>query len=112
MEPAPQTQPLPSSKPSHSTQHSNQNPQELFCSAADIQEKVDAMTHFFSLGTTHSLHYRRCTLESLRSYLKKHETEALSALEADLGKSATEGYATELGIIYDEIRLCLSKMYT
>ena len=57
------------------------------------------------------LHYRRGILVKLRAYLKKHEKEALQALTDDLGKSSFEGYATELGIVYDEIRFCLSKMY-
>lgn len=79
--------------------------------AADVQDAVNEMRAFFSTGTTLPLHYRRAALEKLRTYLKKHETEALAALQADLGKSAFEGYATELGIVYEEIRLCLSKMY-
>lgn len=69
------------------------------------------MREFFQTGTTMPLHYRRSILVKLRSYLKKHEEEALQALTDDLGKSSFEGYATELGIVYDEIRFCLSKMY-
>lgn len=80
-------------------------------SAEDVQRAVDDMRTFFATGTTLPLHYRRATLEKLRSYLKKHEDEALQALHDDLGKSTFEGYATELGIVYDEIRFCLSKMY-
>ena len=79
--------------------------------AADVQHAVDEMRIFFATGTTLPLHYRRAVLEKLRSYLKKHEDEALKALHDDLGKSTFEGYATELGIVYEEIRLCLSKMY-
>lgn len=80
-------------------------------SAEDVQAAVDEMREFFQTGTTMPLHYRRSILVKLRSYLKKHEEEALQALTNDLGKSSFEGYATELGIVYDEIRFCLSKMY-
>ena len=89
----------------------SQKPAHEYRSAADIQTTVDEMREFFRTGATLPLHYRRGVLEKLRKYLKKHEDEALAALTADLGKSTFEGYATELGIVYDEIRLCLSKMY-
>lgn len=79
--------------------------------AEDVQAAVGEMREFFQTGTTMPLHYRRSVLVKLRSYLKKHEEEALQALTDDLGKSSFEGYATELGIVYDEIRFCLSKMY-
>lgn len=80
-------------------------------SAADVQAAVDEMAAYFHTGATLPLHSRRAILEKLRKYLKKHESEALEALRSDLGKAPFEGYATELGIVYDEIRLCLSKMY-
>lgn len=79
--------------------------------AADVQASVDSMRAWFDTGATLPLHFRRNVLQSLRSYLKKHENEALCALREDLGKAAFEGYATELGIVYDEIRLCLNKLY-
>lgn len=86
-------------------------PAPTYRSAEEVQAAVDEMRAFFKTGTTLPLHYRRAVLEKLRTYLKKHEEEALEALRADLGKAPFEGYATELGIVYEEIRLCLSKMY-
>ena len=86
-------------------------PAREYKSAEEVQHAVDEMRAFFKTGTTLPLHYRRAVLEKLRTYLKKHEEEALDALRADLGKAPFEGYATELGVVYEEIRLCLSKMY-
>lgn len=86
-------------------------PSHEYHSAEDAQAAVDEMREFFQTGATMPLHYRRGILVKLRSYLKKHEKEALQALTDDLGKCSFEGYATELGIVYDEIRFCLSKMY-
>lgn len=86
-------------------------PSHEYRSAEDVQAAVDEMREFFQTGATMPLHYRRGVLVKLRAYLKKHEKEALQALTDDLGKSSFEGYATELGIVYDEIRFCLSKMY-
>lgn len=101
--------PLSAHHPS-SELHDNQ-PSQPFTSKEEIQTRIDAMRAFYCAGSTQPLEYRRGTLEALRCYLKKHEAEALEALKKDLGKSFAEGYATELGIIYEEIRLCLSKMY-
>lgn len=80
-------------------------------SLEDVQSAVEEMRAHFNTGATRSLYSRRTTLRALLGYLKDHEDEALSALTEDLGKARFEGYATELGIVYDEIRLCLSKMY-
>lgn len=101
-----------SSKPRKPEQDSSpEEQQDTYQSAADVQAAVDEMEDFFRTGATLPLHFRRAVLEKLRKYLKKHESEALEALRSDLGKAPFEGYATELGIVYDEIRLCLSKMY-
>lgn len=81
-----------------------------FSSAEDVQRVVDRMKAHFETGATLDVNYRRRALCDLRAWLKSHEEEVLEALRADLGKAPFEGFATELGIVYDEIRLCLSKM--
>ena len=75
--------------------------------AASIQNAVNAMRVWFNAGHTQPLHERRMTLQALQHYLKQHEQEALSALKDDLGKSFFEGFTTEVGLVYDELRLCL-----
>ena len=82
-------------------------PSHEYRSAEDVQAAVDEMREFFQTEATMPLHYRRGILVKLRAYLKKHEKEALQALTDDLGKCSFEGYATELGIVYEEIRFCL-----
>lgn len=42
-------------------------------------------------------------INSLKKHLEIRESELLSALEQDLGKSSFEGYASELGILHTEI---------
>lgn len=81
-----------------------------FTCVADVQHVIDEMSDFFQTGKTRSIEYRIAALKKLRAYLKAHEKEALEALHADLGKSEFEGYATELGIVYDELSLCLKKI--
>lgn len=87
------------------------SPSPLYASAADVKAAVAEMKAWFETGATLSLHVRRRALESLHATLKHHEAEILEALTADLGKSRFEGYATELGIVYDELKLCASKLY-
>lgn len=79
--------------------------------AADIQATVDSMKAWLATGKTLPLHTRRNVLQSLKTYLKKHEDEALDALHQDLGKAHFEGFATELGIVYDELRICMNNIY-
>ena len=89
------------------SQTTNESTQEnsLYTCAADVQAAVDSMHEWFETEKTLPLHFRRSVLHSLRAYLKKHEEEVLEALHSDLGKAPFEGYATELGIVYDEITL-------
>ncbi len=96
-------------KDSHITTSAKQ--QDTYTCSDDVQAAVDSMHAWFETGKTLPLHYRRGILQSLRNYLKKHEDEILKALHEDLGKAPFEGYATELGIVYDEIHLCLNKLY-
>lgn len=75
--------------------------------AADVQNIANNLSAFYRTGKTRAIDYRILQLKRLQSYLQTHEKEALDALHADLGKSAAEAYATELGLILDEIRYCL-----
>lgn len=79
-------------------------------SAADVQNQINLMEQYFETGETLSVDFRLRQLRRLQSYLLAHEREALEALHADLGKSEFESYATELGLVYDEIRLYLKKL--
>lgn len=79
-------------------------------SAANVQNQINLMEQYFETGETLSVDFRLRQLRRLQSYLLAHEREALEALHADLGKSEFESYATELGLVYDEIRLYLKKL--
>lgn len=77
---------------------------------AHVEEAAQEMRDFFASGATLSIEHRRLALLSLRTCLKEHEEEILEALRLDLGKAPFEGYATELGIVYDEIGTCLKHL--
>lgn len=81
-----------------------------YTTLGEVRSTAAIMHEFYKTGATLSLEHRCQALLEMRAYLKSHEEELLDALRLDLGKSPFEGYATELGIVYDEIRLCLKKM--
>ena len=81
-----------------------------FDSVEDVVRQAERMRAYHATGDTLPIERRREALITLRDWLKSNESRVLEALAADLGKAPFEGYATELGIVYDEIRLCLSNM--
>lgn len=58
---------------------------------------------FYAEHITRELPYRLTALDRLREGLKEYEQELTDALHKDLGKSAFESYATEIGILLSEI---------
>ena len=76
----------------------------------EIQEIIEDMRSFYYSGSTRRLGIRLAQLEGMRQWLKSHEEEVLDALHSDLGKSHQEGYETELGLVYDEIKMMTRKL--
>lgn len=60
---------------------------------------------FFESGKSKNIDFRINELKKLKKIIKENEEEILKALKKDLGKSNFEAYATEVGIVYDEINL-------
>lgn len=65
---------------------------------------------FFQTGATRSVEFRRAQLERLAGAFERHEASLLAALHADLRKSPTQGYATEIGLVQAEIRHAHSQL--
>jgi len=97
------------SKAKHGAVGKNQ-PITAVKSQVDVQMVVDRMHAFHREGGIRPLDARKRALRQLRAYLQAHEAELYAALHEDLGKSEFESYATELGLVYDEIRTCLKHM--
>lgn len=81
-----------------------------FSTLEDVRRQAARMRAYFSTGATRPVETRRRALRTLRSWLKAHENEVLDALRRDLGKAPYESYITELGLVYEEIDLCLRKV--
>lgn len=73
----------------------------------DIHELRERQHAYFAAHKTIPLPLRRQALEKLRSTIRRYENSIYAALEIDLGKSAKEAYATEVGLVYAEIRYML-----
>ncbi len=63
---------------------------------------------YFESGITYSHKFRKSQLQKLRAALKKYEGEILHALESDFGKPAFESYASEIGVLHEELKVALS----
>ena len=59
---------------------------------------------FFNEHITREIPFRLCALDRLAEALVSREKQFCEALHADLGKSAFESYATEIGFLLHEIR--------
>ncbi|MGL4848550.1 MAG: aldehyde dehydrogenase [Clostridium sp.] len=78
----------------------------------NLKEVFLKQKEFFKTGETKDLNFRIDSLKKLKRVIKENEEDFLIALNKDLGKSKFEGYATELGITYDEVNLHIKKLKT
>lgn len=70
-------------------------------------DTIQRQRAFFQTGATRSVEFRRAQLERLVAALDRHEASLLSALQADLGKSPAQAYASEFGMVQMELRHAL-----
>lgn len=78
--------------------------------AAEISALIEAQRQFFRSGQTRPLNFRLQALNRLQEAIRYRQNELLLALHHDFGKSAFEGYATEVGYILDEISTTLREL--
>lgn len=64
---------------------------------------VAALRAAFDTGETKSLQWRRAQLSTLSKMVTENESAIVEALASDLGKSQTESFATEIGLLLSEI---------
>lgn len=74
------------------------------------KELLEKHRTYFRSGATRSLSFRIHQLETLKKILKEHEEELVSAVYKDFKKPEMETYATELGILHDEISYTIRKL--
>ena len=65
--------------------------------------------HFFE-GNTKKINFRIKSLIRLKYLIKNNESLIIEALNKDLGKSEFESYATEIGLVYEELNLHIKNL--
>lgn len=78
----------------------------------DIKSIVTIQRNFFLKGNTLSVDFRLTQLNKLKLILKNNENMILEALHNDLRKSNFEGYATEFGIVLEELNYTIKHLKT
>ena len=73
-----------------------------------LQGLIDAQRAYFQAGNTLSAESRIAQLQDLRSALLSYEPRIYEALQKDLGKSRTEAYMCELGMVLSELSYMVS----
>lgn len=58
----------------------------------------------FSSGCTRDISFRRQSLKKLGEWIRANDTDIMEALRLDLNKAPFESYATEIGVVLDELR--------
>ena len=71
--------------------------------ATTISDTRDLLRNTFRSGKTRPMAWRKQQLKQLRKLVKENEEELLATLKTDLGKSAFEGWVTEINVIYAEL---------
>ena len=71
---------------------------------------IEKYRDYFNTGETRSYEFRINQLNKLKNAIKKYEKEILKALYNDLGKPEFEAYATEIGIVYEEINYAIKNL--
>ena len=74
----------------------------------EIHALVQRQRDYFSTGATLPVKNRIRVLKKLRAALKAHEADIAAAVEADLGKCATETFMCETGLVISELSYMLS----
>jgi len=76
----------------------------------NIQRVLEKQKNYFNTGVTRDLNFRIEKLRKLKESIVKNQKQILEALWADLHKSEFEAYATEIGIILDEINFAVKHL--
>ena len=76
----------------------------------NIQMVLEKQRNYFNTGATRDLDFRLEKLSILKKAIKKNEKQILEALWGDLHKSEFEAYATEIGIILEEINFVMKHL--
>jgi aldehyde dehydrogenase (NAD+) len=78
---------------------------------ADIKEIVRQQREYFTKEETHSISFRLSALKKLKGSIERHEEDINKALKKDLNKAPFESYASEIGLIYSELKDVIKNLH-
>ncbi|HBQ60458.1 MAG TPA: aldehyde dehydrogenase family protein [Balneolaceae bacterium] len=76
----------------------------------NVKALLDRQRTYLGSGATKSVDFRIHQLETLKKVITEHEKDFVEAIYQDFKKPEFETYATELGIIHDEINLMIKNL--
>ncbi len=77
----------------------------------DIKEIVKLQKDYYLSGKTLELTFRLNALKKLQAAIKEHENDVFEALKKDLNKAPFESYASEIGLVYTELKDAIHNLY-
>lgn len=83
---------------------------ESLSSAEAAQELIRRQRTYFRSGATLPYSFRANQLRQLKRMFQENEERMLAALAADLGKPGFEAFASEIGLVYEEINYTLKHL--
>ena len=75
-----------------------------------IEDIVKNAREYFNTGATLDYKFRIEALKKLKKAIVMHEKDIFDALKADLGKSATESYMCEVGMVLSELNYAIKNL--
>lgn len=76
----------------------------------DIDNILKRQRDFFQSGRTRDIEYRIKKLKKFKINIIKNQEDILKALKQDLNKSDFEAYATEVGMVLEEINMAIKNI--
>lgn len=71
---------------------------------------IEKLNKYFQSGATKETLFRLAQLATLKQAIKEHEDEILEALRKDLNKPYFEAYATEISMVYEELKYLMNNL--
>ncbi len=77
---------------------------------SNISNIIEGQRKFFFENKTKEINFRKGQLIKLKKVLKANESKFYDAIYKDMKKSEFEAYATELGLVYNEINFAIRNL--
>jgi len=78
----------------------------------EFSEILQTQRAFFSTGHTKDVRFRAECLRKMEGWIRRYDADIMSALKTDLNKPPFEAFATETGLVLDELRYTLKHIHS